>query len=168
MNEILEKAFNEQITAEFYSAYLYLSMKAYFVRLNLSGFANWTDVQVQEETAHGHGMFDYVLERGGKIELGALDKPEFNWNSPLDVFEHILRHEKYVTSRINNLIDVAEEQKDRPAVSFLDWYLKEQVEEEASVGKVLATLKLIKDDAHALLLLDKELATRVFNPPVIG
>ena len=168
ISEKLERAFNEQINAELYSEYLYLSMKGYFERLNLKGFVNWMDVQVQEEHAHALGMYDYVHERGGKVELMAIEKPQPNWNSPLDVFEHVLRHEELVTSKINALMDVAEEVHDRAALSFLDWYLKEQVEEEASVGGVLSTLQLIKDDANALLLLDKDLATRTFVAPVIG
>jgi len=150
INEKLEKAFNDQINKEFYSAYLYLAMKSKFAEMNLNGFVNWFDVQVQEEQAHGMGMYDYVLERGGKIELGAIDKPEVK------------------SERINALMDVAEETKDRAALSFLDWYLKEQVEEESNVGGLLATLKLIGEDKKALLMLDKDLSTRVFNPPVIG
>ena len=168
INEKLERAFNEQINAELYSEYLYLSMKAYFEQLNLKGCVNWMNVQVQEEHAHAMGMFDYIHERGGKVELLAIEKPQTTWNSPLDVFEHVLRHEELVTSKINALMDVAEEVRDRAALSFLDWYLKEQVEEESNVGGVLATLKLIKDDAKALLMLDRELASRVFNAPVIG
>ena len=168
ISEKLEKAFNDQINKEFYSEYLYLSMKAYFERLNLKGFVNWMSVQVQEEHAHAMGMFNYVHERGGKVELEAIDKPQVEWNSPLHVFEEVLKHEEFVTSKINALMDVAEEVKDRAALSFLDWYLKEQVEEESNVGGVLATLKLIKDDAKALLMLDKELAARTFVAPVIG
>ena len=168
ISEKLEKAFNDQINKEFYSEYLYLSMQAYFERLNLKGFVNWMSVQVQEEHAHAMGMFNYVHERGGKVELEAIDKPQVEWNSPLHVFEEVLKHEEFVTSRINALMDVAEEVKDRAALSFLDWYLKEQVEEESNVGGVLATLKLIKDDAKALLMLDKELAARTFVAPVIG
>jgi len=168
ISEKLEKAFNEQINAELYSEYLYLSMQAYFERLNLKGFVNWMTVQVQEEHAHAMGMFNYVHERGGKVELYAIDKPQIDWDSPLAVFEHVLQHEELVTSKINALMDVADEVKDRAALSFLDWYVKEQVEEEASVGGVLATLKLIKEDANALLLLDKDLATRTFVAPVIG
>lgn len=164
----MEKAFNNQINAELYSEYLYLSMKAYFANLNLNGFVNWFNVQVQEEHVHGMGMFDYVIERGGRIELQAIDKPETNWESPLACFKQVLEHEEYVTSRINALMDVAEEVKDRAALSFLNWYLKEQVEEEASVGNVLATLELIGDDKHALLMLDRELAARTFVQPVIG
>lgn len=168
ISEKMVQAFNEQINAEFYSEYLYLSMKAYFERLNLKGFVNWMNIQIQEEHAHAMGMYDYVHERDGEVELFAIDKPHKDWNSPLNVFEHILEHEQLVTSKINALCDVAEAEKDRAALLFLDWYVKEQVEEEASVANVLATLKLIKDDAHALLMLDKDLATRVFNPPVIG
>lgn len=168
ISEKLEKAFNDQINKELYSEYLYLSMQAYFERLNLKGFVNWMSVQIQEEHAHAMGMFNYVHERGGKVELEAIDKPQVEWNSPLHVFEEVLKHEEFVTSRINALMDVAEEVKDRAALSFLDWYLKEQVEEESNVGGVLATLKLIKDDAKALLMLDKELAARTFVAPVIG
>ncbi len=168
INEKMEKAFNDQINKELYSEYLYLAMKSYFVELNLQGFVNWFDVQVQEEHAHAMGMYDYVHERGGKVELFAIDKPEVEGKTPLEVFEQVLKHEEFVTSRINALMDVAEEVKDRAALSFLDWYLKEQVEEESNVGGVLATLKLIGDDKKALLMLDKELATRTFVAPVIG
>ena len=168
INEKLEKAFNDQINKELYSEYLYLSMQAYFERLNLKGFVNWMSVQVQEEHAHALGMFDYLNQRGGNVQLEAIDKPETDWESPLAVFEQVLKHEEYVTSRINALMDVAEETKDRAAMSFLNWYLKEQVEEEDNVGNVLATLKLIGDDKKALLMLDKDLATRTFVQPVIG
>ena len=168
INEKMEKAFNDQINKELYSEYLYLSMKAYFERLNLKGFVNWFDVQVQEEHAHAMGMFDYLNQRGGKVELELIEKPETDWESPLACFEQVLTHEEFVTSRINALMDVAEETKDRAALSFLDWYLKEQVEEEDSVGSVLATLRLIGDDKKALLMLDKDLSTRTFTAPVIG
>ena len=168
INEKMEKAFNDQINKELYSEYLYLAMKSYFVELNLQGFVNWFDVQVQEEHAHAMGMYDYVNERGGKVELFAIDKPEVEGKTPLEVFEQVLKHEEFVTSRINALMDVAEEVKDRAALSFLDWYLKEQVEEESNVGGILATLKLIGDDKKALLMLDKELAARTFVAPVIG
>ena len=168
INEKLEKAFNDQINKELYSEYLYLAMQAYFERLNLKGFVNWFTVQVQEEHAHAMGMFDYVHQRGGRVELEAIEKPATNWTSPLHCFEEVLKHEEFVTSRINALMDVADEVKDRAALSFLDWYLKEQVEEESTVDDVLATLKLIKDDSKALLMLDKDLAARTFTAPVIG
>ena len=168
INEKLQNEFNVQINKELYSEYLYLAMKTYFMEQNLMGFVNWFDVQVQEEHAHAMGMFNYLNERGGKIELMPIDKPEFSGKTPLEIFEEVLKHEQYVTSRINTVYDVAEEVRDRAAMKFLDWYIDEQVEEEASVGGVLATLRLIGDDKNALLLLDKDLATRVFNSPVIG
>lgn len=168
ISEKLQEAFNDQINKEFYSEYLYLAMKVYFQELNLQGFVNWFDVQVQEEHAHAMGMVNYLNDRGGKIDLRAIDKPVVEGNTPLEVFEHVLRHEEYVTSRINALMDVAEEVKDRAAMHLLDWYIKEQVEEEASVGGVLATLRLIGDDKKALLMLDKDLAARTFVAPVIG
>lgn len=168
INEKLQNAFNDQINKEFFSEYLYLAMKVYFQEQNLQGFVNWFDVQVQEEHAHAMGMFNYLNERGGSIKLEAIDKPVLEGSNPLEIFEHVLRHEEFVTSRINALMDVAEEVKDRAALSFLDWYLKEQVEEESNVGGVLATLRLIGDDKKALLMLDKDLAARTFVAPVIG
>lgn len=164
----LEEEFNIQINKEFYSEYLYLAMKVYFQEMNLQGFVNWFDVQVQEEHAHAMGMFDYLNERGGKVDLRAIDKPVVEGTTPLEIFEQVLKHEQYVTSRINVVADVADEVKDRAALKLLDWYLKEQVEEESTAGGVLATLKLIGDDKNALLLLDKDLATRTFVAPVIG
>ena len=168
INEKMQNAFNDQINKEFYSEYLYLAMKAKFAQMNLQGFVNWFDVQVQEEHAHGMGMYDYILERGGEVKLEAIDKPQIKGSTPVEIFEQVIEHEEYVTSRINALMDVAEEVKDRAALSFLNWYLKEQVEEESSVGGVLATLKLIGDDKKALLMLDKDLAARTFNAPTIG
>lgn len=168
INEKLQEAFNDQINKEFFSEYLYLAMKIYFQELNLQGFVNWFDVQVQEEHAHAMGMVNYLNDRGGTVELRAIDKPVVEGTTPLQVFEHVLRHEEFVTSRINHLMDVAEEVKDRAAMSLLDWYIKEQVEEESTVGGVLATLRLIGDDKKALLMLDKDLAARTFTAPVIG
>ncbi len=164
----LEEEFNEQINKELYSEYLYLAMKAYFQELNLQGFVNWFDVQVQEEHAHAMGMYDYLNERGGKVDLRAIDKPVVEGKTIIEIFEQVLRHEEFVTSRINHLADVADEVKDRAALHLLDWYIKEQVEEEASVGGVLATLRLIGEDKNALLQLDKDLAARTFVAPVIG
>ena len=168
MNEKLEKAFCVQINKELYSAYLYLAMQTYFKENNLDGFANWMYVQVQEELSHAMGMYNYVFERGGKVELMNIEKPQASFSSPLEVFEEVLKHEKYVTSLINDLTSVAEDVKDRAAISFLGWYIKEQVEEEANVSNVLGNLKLAQNDPRALLLLDRELATRTFVAPVIG
>lgn len=167
MEKNLEKAFNDQINKEYYSAYLYLAMKTYFAQKNLAGFVNWFDIQVQEEKAHAVGMYDYLLERGADVELDAIDKPQLEGSTPLEIFKQVLAHEKFVTSRINAVYDVAEEVKDRAAMLFLNWYIKEQVEEEASAGDVLAKIEMIGNDTRALMDLDKELLTRVFNPPII-
>lgn len=168
MNEKLQEAFNDQINKELYSEYLYYAMKVYFQELNLQGFVNWFDVQVQEERAHAVGMIDYLNSRGAKVDLRAIEKPVVEGTTPLEVFEHVLRHEEFVTLRINHVMDVAEEVRDRAAMHLLDWYIKEQVEEESNVGGVLATLRLIGDDKKALLMLDKDLAARTFVAPVIG
>src|SRR5574344_1497383 len=119
ITEKMATAFNNQITAEMYSSNLYLSMVAYFEELGLKGFSNWMRVQVQEETAHAMGLFDYLLSRDGKALIGAIDKPPYEWSSVLDCFEAIYQHEQLVTSLINKLIDVAEEEKDRAAISVL-------------------------------------------------
>ena len=168
ISEKMQSAFCDQINKELFSEYLYLSMKAYFLKHNLLGFATWMDVQVQEEHAHAMGMYDYVIERGGSVTLEAIEKPENNWENPLELFKAVLAHEEFVTSRINALMDVAEQERDRAALIFLNWYLKEQVEEEANVGGVLAQLEMIGDDKSGLFALDKELATRTFVAPVIG
>ena len=168
ITEKMEKAFNDQINAEMYSAYFYLSMHAYIETLGLKGFSNWMYVQVQEEMAHAMGLYNYVLTRGGKIDLGAIEKPQGSWNSLLDVIESVLAHERKVTSLINGLVDVAEQEKDRAAIGFLDWYLKEQVEEEDNVETMLTRLKLIGSDVNALLNYDNELSARTFVAPTIG
>lgn len=168
INSELEQIINEQINKELYSEYLYLAMKLHFEDMNLQGFVNWFDVQVQEEHAHAVGFMNYLTERGGSVKLMAIDKPEVKGNTPLEVFKQVLEHEEYVTSLINGVADVAEKVKDRAAMSFVDWYIKEQVEEESNVGNVLKTLELIGDDKKALLLFDKDLATRTFVAPVIG
>ncbi len=168
ISEKMEKAFNDQINAEMYSAYLYLAMHAYVDTLGLKGFSNWIYVQVQEEMAHAMGLYNYVLTRGGKINLSAIDKPQGEWSSILEVVKAVLNHEQHVTSLINGLVDVAEQEKDRASISFLDWYVKEQVEEEDNVETMLAKLNLIGSDVNALLNYDKELEARTFVAPVIG
>ena len=168
INHNMEAAFNKQINAEFYSAYMYLSMCAHFEDMNLLGFANWMKVQTQEEVAHAMGIFDYLHSRGGKAILEQIDKPPHHWDSPLHIFEEALKHEQHVTSLIWNLADIAESEKDRASMTFLKWYIDEQVEEEDTAGNLVAKLKLIGSDANALLQLDKDLAARTFTPPVIG
>ncbi|RUM43417.1 MAG: ferritin [Desulfocapsa sp.] len=166
MKKKMEKAFNKQVNAELYSSYLYLSMESYFQSISLTGFAKWMRGQVQEEMYHGIKIYDYIHERGGRVEFEAIQKPEGKWKSPLVAFEHILAHEQKVTELINDLIDTALEVRDHAAKAFLDWFIIEQVEEEATVGEVVDRLRLIGNDSSGLFLLDSELSKRVFTLPV--
>jgi ferritin len=163
MNPAIEKAINGQINAEFYSAYLYLSMAAYFDSQNLSGFANWMKVQAQEEQTHAMKFYDFVFSRGGKVELFQIDKPESDFKSPLDVAEKTLAHEKKVTSLINGLYELALAEKDYPFQSLLKWYIDEQVEEEENATKLVDMIKLVGDKGPNIIMLDKELAGRKFK-----
>lgn len=166
LTQKIEVELNAQINAELFSAYLYLSMSAYFKNSNLDGFANWMQIQAQEETAHAMMFFNYVLERGGKVELKQIGKPETIWANSIAVFETTLAHEQKVTGLINNLIDVAHEEKDHATINFLQWFVAEQVEEEANAGGILEQLKIVEGKGHGLLLLDRELKTRVFVNPI--
>ncbi len=165
MNEKMEKALNDQIVAELYSAYLYLSMSADFEAKNLSGFANWMRVQAQEEVSHAMKFFDYVNERGGAVKLAAIDGPKTEWKSPLEAFEDAYNHEVKVTGLINGLVEMAMETSDYATLQMLQWFVEEQVEEEASADGIVQKLMLAKDAPGALFMIDKELATRVFVPP---
>lgn len=158
-------AFNEQINAEMYSAYLYLAMEAYFQSINLTGFANWMRAQTQEEMMHAMKIYDFVFERGGQVTLEAIDKPPFTWDSPLAAFEEVLKHEQHVTALINNLVDLAIKENDHASNIFLQWFVTEQVEEEASADAVIQRLKLTKDNASGLFMIDAQLAQRVFTMP---
>jgi ferritin len=167
LNDRMEKALNDQLTAELYSPYLYLSMSAYFQSLDLPGFANWMRVQAQEELMHAMKFFDYIAERGGRIALAAIEGPRKEWESAVAAFQHVAEHETKVTGLIHGLVDLALETKDHASNNFLQWYVGEQVEEEASANEVLQKAKRAGDGA-GLFLLDQELATRVFTPPVKG
>lgn len=167
INEKVGKILNEQVNKELYSAYLYLSMSAYFSDIGLLGFANWMRVQFQEEQAHAMFIYDFLLDRGEKVILTAIDAPRNTWANPLEVIEEVLKHEIYVTGLINNIVSVAEEVKDRATMSYMNWFVDEQVEEEANAKEIIDKLKLIGDDKSALYLLDKDLAARVFVQPMI-
>jgi len=161
----MEAEINEQINKELYSAYLYLAMANYSASTGLMGFANWMRVQVQEEMAHAMKMYDYVIEPRGNVELTAIDQPsQLTWNSLLDMFEATLKHEQFVTSRIHHLVEVATAEKDYAAIHFLNWFVNEQVEEEAHADELVKKLQFIADDKNAMLSLNNELAARVFVP----
>jgi ferritin len=165
MNEKMQDALNEQINAEMYSSLLYLAMSAYFESLDLPGFANWMRVQAKEEDFHVQKMFDYIVERGGRVVLGGIDKPPSEWESPLAVFEAAYAHEQKVSGLIHDLVGLASDLKDRATESFLRWFVDEQVEEEASVDKIVKMLRLGDGQPVAMLMADRELAARTLVLP---
>ncbi len=156
----MQDAINEQINAELYSAYLYLSMTAYFHSIGLSGFANWMQKQAEEEYEHAQKFSHYIVERGGRVLLSAIKAPATEWKSPLDVFENSYSHELMVTSLIYKLVDIASAEKDYATVEMLNWFVKEQVEEEDNALTIRDRIKSITDSKGALLYIDKELGKR--------
>ncbi|MCG9479834.1 MAG: ferritin [Actinomycetia bacterium] len=161
----METAINEQINAEMYSSYLYLAMSSYFESVDLSGFANWMRVQAQEELFHAMKFFDFVNERGGRVTLTDIQAPAKEWKSPLEVMENVYTHEQKVTSLINNLVDLAADEKDHASSNFLQWYVAEQVEEESTADGIVKKLKLVSDTGNGLFMIDQELGKRVYTPP---
>lgn len=162
LKDTVLKAFNAQINAEMHSAYLYLSMCAWFEDRGLSGFANWMKVQYQEELSHSLKFFDYVNERSGRVVLEPIAEVPTDFASIIDVFEKTLEHEQKVTALIDNLVDVAVAASDHASQSFLQWFVDEQVEEEKNVNGILDDLRLIDGQGNGLFMMNRELATRVF------
>ena len=160
LSKKMEAEFNAQIQKEMYSAYLYLSMSTYCANVGCCGYAHWTRKQAQEEMEHAMKMYDYVLERGGNVVLEAIEKPQSEWKSIAEVCEAVLKHEQYVTSCINHLMDVAVEEKDYASNSFLVWYVNEQIEEEANAEDLCKKTAFAGDDRNAILLLNSKLAER--------
>jgi len=156
----VEKAINDQINAELYSGYLYLSMSAYFEGQNLPGAAHWMALQAKEEYEHAMKFYNFVFERGGKVTLAAIDAPQAEWKSPLDVFENAYKHEVKVTGLIHDLVAISRSEKDVATENFLMWYVDEQVEEEADADAIVQKLKRIKESPNGLYMLDRELAGR--------
>ncbi len=163
--EKIQDAFNNQLNAELYSAYLYMSMSADFEDKNLKGFAAWMRVQAMEEFAHADKFYRFIIDRGGKVKLTAIDGPETEWATSLAVFEAVYAHERKVTGLIDDLVDLAASQRDHAAGIFLQWFVTEQVEEEASASGIVRKLQLIGESGNALLMLDRELGARVSTPP---
>ncbi len=153
-------ALNNQVNAEFYAAFIYLSMATHFEERNLPGFAHWMGEQYKEEVEHAMKIYEYINDHGGRVILKAIDQPPVDFASTLDVFQKALEHEVKVTGMINNLVDIADEEKDRATHVFLHWFIKEQVEEEKTASDIIETLKMIGDKGHALLMLDRQLAQR--------
>jgi len=165
LNKKIEKELNNQINAEFFSAYLYLSMSAYLASQNLNGFANWMLVQFQEEQFHAMKFYNYVIERGGKVTLKPIEGPKIEWKNIIEVFEATLEHEQKITKLINNLINLSILEKDHATASMLQWFVTEQVEEEANVDDILQQLKMLDGKGAGLFMLDREMKQRIFSPP---
>ena len=160
LTDRMQKELNGQLNAELYSSYLYLSMNAYFKSVNLDGFANWMYYQAQEELEHSMKFYEFVIQRGGKVQLAQIEAPPTEWDGPLAVFEATLAHEQKVTGLINDLVEIALEEHDHATNIFLQWFVSEQVEEEESVSGVLEQLKLMGDAKGGLFMIDRELAKR--------
>ncbi len=159
------QALNDQINAEYHSSYLYLSMAAWCESISLKGFANWFRVQTQEEMVHVMKFFDFVNARRGEVELKPIDAVKTKWATPLEAFEDTLKHEQYITGRINKLVALAKDENDPATHAFLQWFVTEQVEEEATADELIQQLKLVASAPGGLFLLDRELAKRTFAPP---
>jgi ferritin len=161
----IQTALNNQLTAELYSSYLYLSMSAYFQSVNLPGFATWMRVQAQEELVHAMKFYDFINGRGGRVTLQPVEGPPTQWSSPLDAFENAYKHEQKVTGLINDLVNLAIKEGDHATNIFLQWFVTEQVEEEASADEVVQKLKLMGSAKGDLFMLDREMGQRIFTPP---
>ncbi len=161
----MQVAMNEQIKAELDSAYLYLALSAEMESRNLKGFAHWLRVQWEEELAHGLKLYDFLLQRDAKVELHELEKPKIDpEQTTLEIFTHVLEHEQYITSRINHLYALAQEDQDYGSQTLLHWFIEEQMEEEESAREIMDNLRLVGESGAALFLLDRELGQRTDEP----
>jgi ferritin len=157
----IQDALNTQLNAEFYSSYFYLSMSAYFESNDLQGFSRWFRVQANEEYAHAMKIFNYIYQIGGGVKLMKIDGPKTDWDSFLEVFQDTFEHEQKVTKSINTLLELSITEKDYATVNFLQWFVSEQVEEEATAQQNVKKMKMIGDSKSGLFMLDRELGSRV-------
>lgn len=164
LSKRMESALNAQINAELWSAYLYLSMSSDFASKGTPGFANWMNIQFQEEQGHALKFLNFIISRGGKPELKPIDEVKTTWVSPLEAFEDTLQHEQKVTAMINELYAIATEEKDYATQSMLKWFVDEQVEEEETAQGIIDALKMIAGNGFGVYQLDKELGARVYTP----
>lgn len=163
ISDKIRDVLNEQINKEFYSAYLYLSMSAHFAEIGLYGFSKWTKIQSKEEIDHGMILFEYIIDRNAQICLDRINPPSFDLSGPVSIFEQIYQHEQSITSAIDCVAHMSESDCDLATRNFIDWYLKEQIEEEASVSRIISKLKAFGEEKSALYLLDKELGKREYR-----
>ncbi|MBU0718309.1 MAG: ferritin [Planctomycetes bacterium] len=166
MKQKIQDAFNVQLNAELFSSYLYLSMAAFFESQNLKGMAHWMRMQMAEEEIHGMKFFNFIHECGGRVTLAKIQEPKTEWGSPLEAFDDAYKHEGKVTGMINDLVDLSLREKDHASNAFLQWFVTEQVEEEAAALEIRDKLKLIGDSPVALFMIDQELGQR--PAPAVG
>ena len=160
LSKKLEAALNQQINEEYYSSYIYLAMAAYLEDKNLDGCAHWMQMQAQEESQHAMKIFNYMVDRGGRVELFEVKAPPKEWDSPLEVFKASLEHEQYMTGNINKLTDLAIAEKDHATSNLMQWYISEQVEEEAQVEDIVKKLEMMGSEGPGLFMIDRDLKTR--------
>jgi len=160
IKEKILKILNKQINEEFYSSYLYLSMSNYFSLVNLDGFAKWMKVQSQEEHVHAMKIYDYVLQRDGKVTLSKIETPKAVWKSPLEIFQETLKHEQHISACVNNIVNLAIQEKDHATTQFFQWFVGEQVEEEANAANIVEKMKMVGDNKNGIFMLDRELGQR--------
>ena len=160
ISEKMEKALNEQVNAELYSAYLYLSMAAYAEAKNFRGIAHWLKIQAKEELGHAMKIFNFIYERGGKVTLKEIKQPPTEWSNFTELFKEVYEHEKHVTELINNLVKMAKEENDYATEVFLNWFVEEQVEEEDQARTIYEKLKMAGENVNALFFIDRELGMR--------
>jgi len=160
LTDSIQQTLNDQIQAEFHSAYLYLSMAAWCEARHFDGFANWMRMQAQEELMHGMKLFDYVNMTGGRVTLQTVQQPDSEWDSPLALFQASLAHERYMTGRINDAYGLALQENDHATASMLQWFVNEQVEEEANVDGIVGQLEMMGGQGQGLFMLDRELGQR--------
>jgi len=160
MDKTTLDALNEQMREEINSAYLYLAMSSDMKFKNLNGAASWFEIQAQEEIAHATKFYNFMHDRGGQPELPAIDKPQVSWASPVEAFEATLTHEKHISGCIDKLVDMARANNDHPTEIFLQWFVTEQVEEEATADEILQRYKFVGDNPNGILMLDRELGSR--------
>lgn len=165
ISEKVVKGLNDQLNKELFSSYLYLSMAAYLENTGFNGCAKWMRLQSDEEYAHAMKFFDYIIQAGAKVELEAIEKPKTDWDSPKNIFEEALEHEKFITDSINQLAGSANRENDFATLNFLNWFVSEQIEEIATVTTIVDNFKMIGDDTGALFMLDRELGARTSNAP---
>jgi ferritin len=166
ISDKMQAALNEQVNKEFYSAYLYLAMSAYCNTIGLPGFSNWMRQQYEEEILHVTKMYDYILDQGGEIHLLKVEEPPRKYGTPVEIFETTLEHEQFVTKSINSLMTLAIEEQDYATQTFLQWYVTEQVEEEANVNDILAPLRMVGDEKGGLMMIDQQLSKRMPPAPL--